>query len=469
MKNMKRKVAKSKSVKRVVRGEYDDMLSGVVDLLEAARRTAARSVNALMTATYWEIGRRIVEHEQGGQARAEYGQEILARLSSDLESRFGRGFSQQNLENMRLFYIGLPPLRIWQTLSAKSTAKADEISQTVFGKSVGSAAGDISQTASGKSQGEEQRVIRSRPSGDAAHLDRKNRARASGKSSANPNAQILSTLSKKSLGSVHLSESGRSEAGIRATPSGELTLADLARAFPLPWSHYVLLIRRSHSQEALDFYHAEALRGGWSVRQLARQIDSQFYERTALSRNKAAMLTRGARRKPEDAVSAEEEIKDPLVLEFLGLRDEYSETDLEDALIRHLESFLLELGNDFAFVGRQRRLRIDDEWFRVDLLFFHRQLRCLVVIDLKLGRFTHADAGQMHLYLNYAREHWVQSGENPPVGIILCSGKGEALVRYATEGLPNKMLVREYLTALPDEKVLAAEIDKTRKRLEDGR
>lgn len=216
----------------------------------------------------------------------------------------------------------------------------------------------------------------------------------------------------------------------------------------------------------MDFYHTEALRGGWSVRQLARQIDSQFYERTALSRNKAAMLTRGAHPKPEDTVSADEEIKDPLVLEFLGLRDEYSETDLEDALIRHLESFLLELGNDFAFVGRQRRLRIDDEWFRVDLLFFHRRLRCLVVIDLKLGRFTHADAGQMHLYLNYARDHWVQPGENPPVGIILCAGKGEALVRYATEGLPNKMLVREYLTALPDEKVLAAEIDKTRKRLE---
>lgn len=205
------------------------------------------------------------------------------------------------------------------------------------------------------------------------------------------------------------------------------------------------------------------------MRQLARQIDSQFYERTALSRNKAAMLSKGVQKKPEDAVSADEEIKDPLVLEFLGLRDEYSETDLEDALIRHLETFLLELGNDFAFVGRQRRLRIDDEWYRVDLLFFHRRLRCLVVIDLKLGRFTHADAGQMHLYLNYALDHWVQSGENPPVGIILCAGKGEALVRYATEGLPNKMLVREYLTALPDEKVLAAEIDRTRKRLEGRR
>ena len=153
------------------------------------------------------------------------------------------------------------------------------------------------------------------------------------------------------------------------------------------------------------------------------------------------------------------------MLEFLGLRDEYSETDLEEGLIRQLETFLLELGNDFAFVGRQRRLRIDDEWYRVDLLFFYRRLRCLVIFDLKLGRFTHADAGQMHLYLNYARENWVQPGENPPVGVILCSGKSEALVRYATDSLPNKLLVREYLTALPDEKVLAAELEKTRKQL----
>jgi predicted nuclease of restriction endonuclease-like (RecB) superfamily len=216
--------------------------------------------------------------------------------------------------------------------------------------------------------------------------------------------------------------------------------------------------------EALLLPH-RALRGGWSM-PAPRQMDSQFYERTALSRNKAAMLRKGARPRPADRVTPEEEIKQPLVLEFLGLKDEYSETELEDALIRHLETFLLELGGDLAFIGRQRRLRIDDEWYRVDLLFFHRRLRCLVILDLKLGRFSHADAGQMHLYLNYAREHWSQPGENPPVGVILCSGKSEALVRYATDALPNKLLVREYLTALPDEKVLAAELEKTRKQLE---
>src|SRR5207253_5073682 len=145
------------------------------------------------------------------------------------------------------------------------------------------------------------------------------------------------------------------------------------------------------------------------VRQLDRQIATQFYERALLSKNKAAILKKGAVPKPDEKVSPEEEIKDPFVLEFLGLKDEYSESDLEAALIAKLESFLLELGGDFAFVGRQRRLRIGAEWYRIDLLFFHRRLRCLVVIDLKLGKFTHADAGQMHLYLNYAQQHWINA------------------------------------------------------------
>lgn len=138
-------------------------------------------------------------------------------------------------------------------------------------------------------------------------------------------------------------------------------------------------------------------------------------------------------------------------------------------MLSHLEKFLLELGGSFAFVGRQRRLRIGDEWYRVDLLFFHRRLRCIIVIDLKIGKLTHADAGQMHMYLNYAREHWMQEGENPPVGLILCSKPNDALAKYALEGLPNKVLAREYMLALPAEKRLADEIEKTRERLESGR
>jgi len=250
-----------------------------------------------------------------------------------------------------------------------------------------------------------------------------------------------------------------------ATASRILTLGDVAKAFPLPWSHYVKLLS-ARSPEARDFYHTEALRGGWSVRQLDRQINSLFYERTAFSKNKTAMLRKGAKPQTGDALTAQEAIRDPLVLEFLNLRDEYSETALEDGLIHHLESFLLELGSDFAFVGRQRRLRIDDEWYRVDLLFFHRYLRCLVIIDLKLGKFTHADAGQMHLYLSYAKEHWTRPDENPPVGLILCSSAGENIVRYTLDTLPSKVLAREYKLALPDEKRLVRELAQARKQIE---
>jgi hypothetical protein len=178
------------------------------------------------------------------------------------------------------------------------------------------------------------------------------------------------------------------------------------------------------------------------------------------------MLQSGEAAKPGDVLTPEQTIKDPFVLEFLDLKDEYSESDLEEGLILRLADFLLELGDDFTFVGRQRRLRIDDSWFRVDLLFFHRRLKCLVVIDLKVGKFSYADAGQMHLYLNYAREHWMKPGENPPVGLILCAEKGAAEAHYALEGLPNKVLAAEYQTVLPDETLLAHELDKTRQALE---
>ena len=207
------------------------------------------------------------------------------------------------------------------------------------------------------------------------------------------------------------------------------------------------------------------MRGGWTVKQLARQIGSLFYQRTALSRNKVAMLTKHNRRKPQDLVTTEEQVTDPFVLEFLGLKDEYSEGEMEAALIRHLENFLLELGGDFAFIGRQRRLRVGDSWYRIDLLFYHRRLKCLVIIDLKTGDFTPADAGQMHLYCNYAREHWTLADENPPVGLILCTGRDDAVAHYSLDGLASKVLAARYKTALPDEKVLAAEVEKTRERL----
>jgi len=245
------------------------------------------------------------------------------------------------------------------------------------------------------------------------------------------------------------------------TPSEKsAALSEIASKFPLPWSAYVRLLSVKNS-EARAFYETESLRSGWSVRQLDRQIGSQFYERIALSRNKAAMLEKAEIAEPGDTITPEEAIKDPFVLEFLGLKDEYSETQLEEGLIQHLTDFLLELGDDFAFLARQKRLRIDDTWFRVDLLLFHRRLRCLVVIDLKVGRFSYVDAGQMHLYLNYAREHWMKDGENPPVGLILYAEKGTAEAHYALDNLPNKVLAAEYQMVLPDEKVIADELKRT--------
>ncbi|HEX8110444.1 MAG TPA: PDDEXK nuclease domain-containing protein [Kofleriaceae bacterium] len=362
---------------------YEAVLADVVRMVEAARRASARAVNAFITATYWTIGRRIVEQEQHGYARADYGAALVDRLAVDLTARFGRGFGRRNLFQMRALYLAYR-----------------EIPQAVLAPPEGLPGAKKVQTPS-----------------------------------------ALSTATTTVVGGT-------------AAPT-----------FPLPWSHYVRLLS-VRSAEARRFYETEALRGGWTIRQLDRQIGTQFYERTALSRNKAAMLRRGEAQQPGDAVTPEEEIKDPYILEFLALRDEYAETDLEAALIAQIETFLLELGGDFTFVGRQRRLRIGDTWYRIDLLFFHRRLRCLIIIDLKLDRFTHADAGQMHLYLNYAREHWMLEGENPPVGLVLCAEKDSAVARYALEGLSNKVLAAEYRMTLPKERTLVAEIERTLQRFD---
>lgn len=356
---------------------YEAIRIGIVDLLKTARLAAARNVNSLMTAAYWEIGRRIVHSEQQGQVRADYGEQLIERLAVDLTKLFGRGFGNASIWRMRAFYLGWPEDRILATVLRESS-----------------------------------------------------------------NADSINTI-----------EDSRSR------------ILRLATCFPLPWSAYIRLLAVK-KLEARTFYETEALRSGWSVRQLDRQIQSQFYERTALSKNKAAMLEKAAHAEPGEAITAEEAIKDPFVLEFLDLKDEYSESDLEEALISHLADFLLELGDDFAYLGRQHRLRLDDTWFRIDLIFFHRRLRCLLIIDLKVGRFGYADAGQMHLYLNYAREHWMKPGENPPVGLILCAEKGAAEARYALDNLLNKVLAAEYQTILPDEKLIAEELKKSQRSLE---
>lgn len=259
----------------------------------------------------------------------------------------------------------------------------------------------------------------------------------------------------------------RKNAGdILQTPSAKFGEEELGRRFQLPWSHYARLVRVEDA-ETRRFYEVEALRGGWSLRQLDRQISTAFYARSARSRGVRAASRRGSNEHAPKR-QAEEELRDPYVLEFLGLKDEYSESDLEDALISNLQQFLVELGGDFAFVGRQLRLRIGHAWYRVDLLFFHRVLRCLVVIDLKVGTFTHADAGQMHLYLNYAREHWTRPGENAPIGLVLCSEADTAVAHYALQGLPNRILAAKYQMRLPSPRQLERWLRRARSRRRGG-
>ncbi len=236
----------------------------------------------------------------------------------------------------------------------------------------------------------------------------------------------------------------------------------LMRKFPLSWSHYCLLMRLDEPFQR-EFYESECISGNWSVRQLDRQIQSMLYERTALSKRKLAVIAK-AHEKPI-TLKPEDEIKDPYILEFLGLKDEYSESQLEEALIKHLEHFLLELGNGFTFVARQKRITLEGSHYRLDLLLYHRTLRCLVAIDLKIGEFTHADAGQMNLYVNYLKDKEKLSEENDPVGLILCTGKKKTVVEYALGGMNNRIFASKYRLQLPDPKVLKAEVEHERQRL----
>ncbi len=363
-------------MKKIIKSQnYFNLITDLASLIEQGRKVAVRYVNTALVATYWLIGRRIVEYEQKGKKRAEYGEELLGKLSKELNRKFGRGFSSDNLEAMRRFYLSYPV--------------------------------KISETVSRKLEG-----------------------------------QKSATLSRNS----------------------NITLAihPLIEKFTLSWSHYRLLLRLDEPFNR-EFYEAECMRGNWSVRQLDRQIQSMLYERTALSRRKLSVIAKAHENpiilKPED------EIKDPYILEFLGLKDEYSESQLEEALIRHLEHFLLELGNGFTFVARQKRITLEGSHYRLDLLFYHRILRCLVAIDLKIGEFTHADAGQMNLYLNYLKAKEKLPEENDPIGIILCTGKKKTIVEYALGGMNNRIFASKYKLQLPAPEVLKAEIEHEKQRL----
>lgn len=377
----------------------------IKNLIHSARATVARGVDLVQVYTNFEIGRRIVVQEQKGKGRAAYGQEVLTVLSERLVVEFGRGYSRSNLEYMRKFFL------LYEERS--------HISQTMSGK-LGIHA--KSQTVSGKSQS---------PPGQF---------------------DILQTLSAKSQPvPIPQSTSGQSD----------------PRPFTLSWSHYVFLLSVKNPDER-SFYEIESTHQNWTLRELKRQFDSSLYERLALSRDKKGI--RKLAREGQIIANPADILKEPLVLEFLGLHEShrYSESDLESAIISHIEHFLLELGKGFLFEARQRRFTFDGEHFFVDLVFYNRLLRCYVLIDLKLGRLTHQNLGQMMMYVNAFDREIKLPEENPTIGIVLCRQKNKAVVEITLSKDAN-IHASEYQLYLPSKEELQRKLIEWGNEAEGGK
>jgi len=365
---------------------------GIRKLVLSARQSVARGVDLLQVATNYEIGRRIVEQEQKGADRAEYGANLINELSAKLAGEFGNGFSRTNLEYMRRFYLAYPD-------------RLPAISQTLSGIS---APATTSNTAQKKL---------------ATH----------GKS------QTVSGIFKPSLTPSSLQG--------RVGP----TQASSGSGFALSWSHYVFLLGLNEKERF--FYETEASRHGWTLREMKRNFDSGLFERLALSRNRKQVQKPS--RKGLRSIRGEDFLKNPVVLEFLGLEEKsgYSETDLEIAIVTHIERFLLELGKGFLFEARQKRFTFDEEHYFVDLVLYNRLLRCYVLVDLKLGKLTHQDLGQMQMYVNYYDRFVRAEEENRTVGILLCKKNNKALVEITLPKDAN-IHAREYLLYLPSKEDL---------------
>lgn len=327
----------------------DSLYTKIVTILEQNRKTVALAVNTAMVRTYYEIGRSIVENEQKGNIRAEYGKEVLKNLSAKLTANYGKGFSQRNLEQMRQFFL----------------VYSKEIPQTV---------------------------------------------------------------------------------------SAEFTLS---------YSHYLFLMRIDNPAER-NFYEIEAKNSNWSLRELKRQFDSALYERLAVSKDKDSV--RELSRKGSVVESPADIVKDPYILEFLGLpeRSEYSESDLEGRLIDKLESFLLELGKGYTFVGRQSRITFDEKHFFVDLVLYNRLLQCFVLVDLKIGEITHQDLGQMQMYVHYYDRFVKLEHENKTIGIILCKKKSDSLVEITLPEGNSQIFASKYQTVLPNKEQLIRLIEENK-------
>lgn len=344
------------------------LFSQVVELLQNARQQVLRTVNSTMVYTYFEIGRMIVEEEQNGKDRAEYGKQLLKGLSEQLTNEFGKGFSVDNLQNMRKLYLIYSISETVSSISKEVNEKYETVSSIFKNESI-------------------------------------------------------KEMSKPTLN------------------------------FILTWSHYIFLMNIEEVKER-KFYEIEAIKYSWSLRELKRQYNSALYRRLALSRDVAGVLKLSQEgqiiEKPKDL------IKDPYILEFLGLPElhQYSESELEEEIIHKLEHFLLELGHGFTFVARQNRITFDDKHFRIDLVFYNRVLKCFVLIDLKIGELKHQDLGQMQMYVNYYDREMRLEDENKTIGIVLCQNKSEAVVRYTLPENNEQIFASKYKTVLPSEEDL---------------
>ena len=349
----------------------DMLFERVSALIEQARRRVITTVNVAEVYTKYEIGRYIVEDEQQGNARAEYGKQVLKELSARLTERFGDGWSYPTMKNIRQFYL----------IYSKRLNSVEPI--------------------------EVEKAKQCLPNSDSAN----------------------NIVANEEVGSLH---------------------------FMLSWSHYLILMR-VENPDARSFYEIECAQQQWSVRQLNRQVGSSLYERLALSRNKNEVMRLAKEgqtiEKPSDI------IKNPMTLEFLGLRPEeaYTETKLEKAIISKLQTFLLELGKGFLFEKRQKRFTFDEENYYVDLVFYNRLLQCYVLIDLKTDKLTHQDLGQMQMYVNYYDRHVRQDFEKPAIGIILCESKKDSLVNL-TLPVDANIYAAQYQLYLPDKNLLQAKV-----------
>ena len=365
------------------------------------------------------IGAYIVEYEQNGADRAAYGSELIERLANDLKSRNIKGLSARNLKNFRQFALTYPGI-----------AKEEILSTLLPLLGLSTRLIEIRQTVS-------------------AELDTS--SLPSGETLENPPVTLFPTLLARDQQQPSLSWQDSKY---------------YQRLFTsLSWSHLLELTRIDDSIKRA-FYELESIKGNWSLRELKRQTQSMLYERIGLSQDKDAVLALASKGQLID--SPTNIIRDPYILEFLGLEERatYSESDLEQALIDHLQQFMQELGRDFCFVERQFRITVAGEHYYLDLLFYHRALQCLIAIELKLGEFRHEYAGQMNVYLNYLKVNVAYPHENLPVGILLCAQKDAEAVHYATAGMDNQLFVSRYLVALPSEETLKQWLREEKSRLE---